>query len=321
VVSKIVWRALGLIAVTGMLLAGLTTRAEATGSYNTNELSYQTPALAVYNGAVYMAWQSTDPQKYLTLDSATAPGYSFGTAHIVASNGSDELTQAGPALAVYNGKLWIAWTSTDPQHTINLAYTTNGTTFSTPVLVGDNSTNYRPALTAFGGKLYIAWTGTDPGHHLNLAYTTDGITFGDAVTLGSNGSNAGPSIGTFGTSTLMYAWAGTDGANTLNFAYSTNGSTFGSQTTYPNQGSSYGPAIVWDPTGALVFLAWTGTNSVHDLNTASSLNGTTFGRQDTDLSYSYNGPAVATDGTQIFIAWTATDSKSTIDFYYFTPAE
>jgi hypothetical protein len=335
--SKNTWRirSLGLITVTAILLAGLATQAEAasrTGqeghhtsvtaqtSYNVasiNDESTETPALASYNGQLYIAWQSTESQQYLDIASASpTDGYTFGPSATVANNGTDEYTSTGPAMAVYDGELWIAWVSTDSKHSINLAYTTNGTTISAPVLVGTNSTDYTPSLTVFDGELYIAWTGTDSHHHLNIAYTTNGTTFSDPVQLGSNSSDAGPSIGTFGTSTLIYAFTGTNASNTLNTESSTDGTTFGSQEAYSNIGSPYAPAIVYipDATAPELWLEFTGSDT--QLNQSFSLDGTSFVLPETIAEYSNNGPAVATDGTNIFIAWTGTNSSSSLNVIY-----
>ena len=67
----------------------------------------------------------------------------------------------GPALAVFNGRLYMAWTGTDNPNHLNVAYTTDGVNFTAPVTLSGNSSVAwaGPGLAAFNGKLYLSFTG------------------------------------------------------------------------------------------------------------------------------------------------------------------
>jgi hypothetical protein len=74
---------------------------------------------------------------------------------------------------------WIAWTGTDPDHHLNMQWTTHYPQWPDPAhtktVLSDRALG-GPALEFFpaaGGRL-VAWTGTDSAHHLNVA-TVDGF--------------------------------------------------------------------------------------------------------------------------------------------------
>ncbi|MGZ3493054.1 MAG: hypothetical protein ACXU9S_16415, partial [Gemmatimonadaceae bacterium] len=80
-----------------------------------------------------------------------------------------EKSSFAPAMAAFDGKLYIAWTGTDPAHHVNVESSSNGLTFGIKVTLSDTS-DAGPALAVSGGSLDIAWTGTDPHHHINVSY-------------------------------------------------------------------------------------------------------------------------------------------------------
>ncbi len=63
-------------------------------------------------------------------------------------------------------KLWLGWTGTDPEHHLNLAWTTAQFP-GVKTILADTALG-GPALSYQNGN-QIAWTGTDPAHHLNIA--------------------------------------------------------------------------------------------------------------------------------------------------------
>jgi len=69
-----------------------------------------------------------------------------------------ETSYLAPAIANFNGKIYIAWTGTDGR--LNVESSSDGTTFGNQVILNQTS-NAGPALASFGGDLDIAWTGTD----------------------------------------------------------------------------------------------------------------------------------------------------------------
>src|SRR5436309_2688886 len=76
-----------------------------------------------------------------------------------------------PSLAVFNGRLFMAYTGTDSNQRLNYAVSSDGVTFS-QVTDGANRSAGGPAIAAFNGKMYVAFPGGD--HKLNIASSTDG---------------------------------------------------------------------------------------------------------------------------------------------------
>jgi hypothetical protein len=73
---------------------------------------------------------------------------------------------AGPALASFNGRLYLAWTGMDDAHSLNVVSSSDGITFGGKVTLGESS-SAGPALTSFKGRLYLAWAGMENAHILN----------------------------------------------------------------------------------------------------------------------------------------------------------
>jgi hypothetical protein len=114
-----------------------------------------------------------------------------------------ETTAQLPSLAAADGELFIAWAGTDSNNSLNVAASSNGTTFGAPVGYGSNSSlsDTGPAITAFSG-LYMVWVGS--GNNLNSAfsvYTSAGLHFQDQRLVGYT-STCSPALTE--TSTVLY---------------------------------------------------------------------------------------------------------------------
>jgi hypothetical protein len=116
------------------------------------------PALASYDGLLYAAWQGkSSPYHiyYSAFDHKTSTWTPEATVPLALTN-----YRTGPAMAVYNGKLYVAWQGqSSPVHIWYASF--NGTSWShqaevPSALVHISST---VGLAAYGGDLYLAWTG------------------------------------------------------------------------------------------------------------------------------------------------------------------
>ena len=183
-----------------------------------------------------------------------------GPAHALVTN--FESTE-GPAVAVFNGKIFMAMTGTNAQHSIYLAYSTDGTTWSNFYTLGNNTSvpNAAPALAAFNNKLYITWTGG--GNYVNIASSTDGITFSNQSVIFSGTYNAlGSTALAVANNKLYIAFAGITAvagvSNPVWSSYSSNGVTWTApqEHSFGANGSQWSPGLgSWVGTG--VTLAFT----------------------------------------------------------------
>lgn len=150
------------LKATASATANTTATVKAQGtSYNwatpqTNQMmaTSQSPALAVFNNRLYMAWkgQFTDQRLYV---SNTTDGSSW-----TPPQSSDALkTNQSPALAVFNNQLNMAWQGTTGDQSLLWSSITDGSNWATPQNNTELKTNQSPALASFNNQLYMAWQG------------------------------------------------------------------------------------------------------------------------------------------------------------------
>jgi hypothetical protein len=157
-----------------------------------------------------------------------------------------------PSLAVFNGKLFMAYTGTDSNQRLNYAVTWDGTNWS-QVTDTNNRSGGGPAIAVFNGKMYVAFPGIND-HRINIASSTDGQHYSSQYVINSGWvTNWRPALGSGG-GRLWLAWQGQD--NGLYTAYTTNGAnwTFGpirhaQSGTIPTVPPTYWSSqVAWPPT-------------------------------------------------------------------------
>ena len=131
-----------------------------------------TPAVAVYNGDVFMAFTGMNAQVYVA---ESTNGVNFGSP---VSNANAIASGVGPGLATFNGALWLAWTG--GYNDINLKSSTNGLNFYNKVLLSQKAFN-APKLGVDGTDLWLQYAGVDSWHSLTTSYSTDGVSFSTPV--------------------------------------------------------------------------------------------------------------------------------------------
>jgi hypothetical protein len=124
------------------------------------------PALAVYNGLLYMAYKSSgdDTIWYNVFD-----GNDWWQQDQQISAGGHTLTSAAPALAVYNGQLMMVYRSSGDDTIWGNEFQANGNFWPTQdhqISAGGHTlTSAAPALAVYNGLLYMAYKSSgDDGH-------------------------------------------------------------------------------------------------------------------------------------------------------------
>jgi hypothetical protein len=133
------------------------------------------PAVAVFNGRLFMAWQGID-NDHLLWWASSSDGVNFdGPNNHGTQTQSSMKSSFGPALAVFKGRLFMAWNFDSPGFTgpsggsLSLASSSDGLQFeelSTPY-----SLVLEPALAVFNDRLFMAFI--VEGQHLNWASSHD----------------------------------------------------------------------------------------------------------------------------------------------------
>jgi hypothetical protein len=227
----------------------------------------------------------------------------------------------------------IAWTGTDPGHSLNVIVSQDGFEYSkNKVTLQDNSDSH-PAVLLFANTtsgtlgpnlVVLAWTGTDSNHSLNVMFDVYGVR--QKITLSDN-SAFSPALAYF-KGQVWLAWTGTDSGQSLNvMPMGSHGVTPGHKTTLRGTGFSSrgGPSLRADARDNQLLLSWTQTAAPSYIDLAQSSDGvawaTSFSPPPPQTSGS--GPDVLAVSDTIpvglptdYWAWTGTDSLNSLNIAY-----
>jgi hypothetical protein len=180
------------------------------------------PTLASFNGRLYLGWTGLDG--HLNVESS-ANGMTFSNKVTLGETSlltfGTQTQTLSPALASFDGKLYIAWTGNVT--TLNVESSTDGMTFSNKVTLPETETSHAaPALTvenaaSHGQPTSLVLGFTSVGSELiNTQVSTDGRTFSGKMTSTQTGFEGlalvSPSRGM-----LDVAWTSTTNLRQLNF--------------------------------------------------------------------------------------------------------
>ena len=296
-----------------------------------SETSMDGPAIVqTYHPDTVLAWTGTDKLHHLNI-MTSSDGLRYSNKHIL-----PELSLWRPAVAFIDtgrgepyGTIVLAWTGTDPNHTLNVEFIkTPEFTVTRKVIFWGETSFTAPALATINGDvnadIYLSWAGTDPAHTLNMLHMTTRSQAVDKHILWGWRSISRPNLatdhsydGTAGTSPLVLSWTGVNNhiycAGTTDRVHWTMAST-----------SPLAPQSAWAPTMIGFYapglpnywLAWTGsgttsTRSLHvqytqhypawtDANSTATLPETAI----SSPALAYNGQG---DTGEVLITWTGTD--------------
>lgn len=295
-----------------------------------DELSIDGPAIAVtYSPQTIIAWTGTDPNHLLNI-MTSSDGLHYSNKHILPEN-----SLWRPAVAYIDsgrgapyGTIVLAWTGTDPNHTLNVEF------ISTPdfnvtrkiTFWGENSFT-APALATINGDIrsdiYLSWAGTDPGHTVNVMHLSTDSDQTDKTILWGWNSLSRPNLSTdpsvSASNALILSWTGTN--HRIYFATSTDKIHWNMPNTSPlSIQTDWAPSMIGIATTSqpgLHWLAWAGngTSPTGNINlqytqhypTWSDANATTSLDESAISSLAL---AVYGDGPthDVLIAWTGTDN-------------
>jgi hypothetical protein len=222
----------------------------------------------------------------------------------------------------------LAWTGTDPNHSLNVMFDVYGA--RQMITLADNSF-YSPALAYFKGQVWLAWTGTDPQRSLNvMAMGPNGLTPGHKAILThqSTGfsSRSGPSLRADNRDgLLLLSWSSLSVPPYIDLAQSPDGSAWSTSfSPPPPQFSGSSPDVLSlpgkAPTGLPTdYWTWTGTDPLRSLNIAYTstlpswpapvvtLDERGFGGP--ELGFSGKLGLGAANTVVVLLAWTGTDAS------------
>ena len=230
--------------------------------------SEASPALASHFGRqLCVAW--IDPLELHVMMSSDRG------AHWQMSALRNEFSRYAPALCEHSGYLYIAWTGTDQNQSLNVMRSSDGgLTFTNKVTIPNENSQYGPALVSALipvapklsiQQLVIFWVGTDPQHQLNLMTSQDdGAVFHNKQILGDSSVDSPTAIS--GEQGLTLAW--TD-VNRQMHVTTNLGSGNPSLQQIDHQESHFRPALFEyrypDGRGTGLTMAFSGTDDEHSI--------------------------------------------------------
>lgn len=128
------------------------------------------PAMVAFDGRLYIAFRPADGSDQLCV-TRSDDGVAFRPtprcyAHVPLA--------AGPALAVFNDRLYVA-ANTGPQ--LAVTSSADGVTFDSPQVLEGLRLARSPAMAVFDGRLYISYRPNDGSDTLHVTRSDDGVAF------------------------------------------------------------------------------------------------------------------------------------------------
>jgi hypothetical protein len=268
------------------------------------------------DSTLVLAWTGTDPQHHLNLLTSNT-GSTWINKRTLA-----ETSFVRPAVErvtyMAGGEVVLAWTGTDPRHTLNVlwnAYNNGNSPMKKVTFWGDMSFT-APALAMSGDRIYVAWAGTDPKHSLNIMALSQRTLKVIAIKRYLPfSSSARPSLSIGSADSLLLSW--TNQAGQLSFAIGDEAFHFGAASVSTNT-SSTGPDFFYafsiyigDVVTPKYWWAWTGKDANHSIHIAfnnttvwpPASNTTTLGE------WALGGPELGWRGLTftVVLVWTGTD--------------
>jgi hypothetical protein len=220
------------------------------------------------NSVVSIAWMGSDANHSLNVVYGAYQDYQrFGEKLTLRTDNSFTAPAilAGPS-GVGGSTLYLAWTGTDANHSLNfLPVTEHGGSFTlgTHQILSQYSSNAAPHLVPAGpNSIALCWTSRS-GHPMAAVAGGD-LKFGLVATLGEQTSAYGPGA-LFRDSGDWISWTGMDAAHHLNVVETKSYPTFPNPKTVLPELALGGPALAFNNGNQI---AWTGTDAQHHLNIA-----------------------------------------------------
>jgi alpha-tubulin suppressor-like RCC1 family protein len=132
-----------------------TTATWSSQAFHPQALSHDSPGITALNGKLYVVWNSSASTTNLQLAVSSYDPTTASWTPIVYD--AQVLTQHDAAVAVVNGKLWVAYSASTNNQIGYVSYDPTTNSWSAPALQPQATTAHRPGLAAIGTTLYLDW--------------------------------------------------------------------------------------------------------------------------------------------------------------------
>jgi hypothetical protein len=160
-------------------------------------------------------------------------------------------TSTGPALAVFQGKLYMAWKGIPGDQ--GIYFSSYALQWAPQASVPNVGTSTRPALAVYRNRLFMAWKGIEGDQGIYFA-SYDGRNWTAQAPVPGVGTSTYPTMGVL-QDRLYMVWKGIEGDPSVYFT-SFDGTAWRPQSAVPNIGTAVGATLSAGPDR--LFLTWSG---------------------------------------------------------------
>jgi hypothetical protein len=218
--------------------------------------SASSPALTAFNGQLYLAYRGSGASTSLYICSSS-DGSTWGSQTNITDQNSAQ-TSSPPALATFNGQLYLAYRGWGTSTSLYSCSSSNGTSWSSQTNVttqnnAQTTVTAGPSLAGFNGLLYMGYEGVAGtpvnGADLYVCSTSNGTTWGSQTDLGTvNGAQGYDGMAlAAGDGLMMAVYHGAHTASLYGCAF--NGNAWSSNqvdlSDSNGSGSAWGPALAF----------------------------------------------------------------------------
>jgi len=265
------------------------------------------PALASFNGSLYVAFQANDPVNELWLTTS-----SDGSSFTKAIGYPNIRIGSAPAMAAFNNQLFVAFQANDPVNELWVTSSSDGSSFTSATGYPNILMGGAPAMTVFNSKLYLAFQANDAGHTLHVTSSSDGQTWPAATQVSNVAIGSAPAMTVFN-GKLYIAFRADDPSNAVWIASSSDGVNFSSQRlSSQSMGGSSSPALV--VSNNTLYYIYGADDTSNEMLVTTSTDGSTWQGPAAylDIKMGAAGPGAAAFGNGVYVGLQTVDSRNAL---------
>jgi frataxin-like iron-binding protein CyaY len=272
-----------------------------------NDVMATKPALASFNGSLYVAFQGVNVNNDLYVTSS-----STGTNFPMATQYTNLQSSSAPALAAFNGQLFMAFRGLNVDNDFYITSSSTGSNFPTATRYTNIQMGGAPALAVFNNQLCASFQANDSGHTLHVTCSSDGVTWPAAWQVPNVAIGSDPAMAV-SNGVLYIAFRANDPSNDVWVASSTDGHTFNSQVLTGQTVDGYSSPALVASNGALYYI-YEANDQGHEMLVTASTDGSNWEGPAAYLGLQMGrlGPGAAEFANGVTVGFQSNDSRNVL---------
>ena len=269
------------------------------------------PALAAFNGSVYVAFEGVGVNNDLYV--ASSPS---GSNFPMATQYTNLQMSSAPALAAFNNQLFVAFRGLNVNNDFYITSSPTGSNFPTATGYTNIQMGGAPALAVFNNQLYAAFQSDDPRHLLFITASSDGHTWPAAWGIPNVHIGGDPALAVFN-GKLYVAFRADDPSNDVWIASSSDGVNFTSQKLAGQTmgyGSSPALAVIGHNDATTLYYIYGANDSSNEMLVATTTDGSTWNGPAAYLNDKMGalGPGATGFGNGVTVGFQSNDARNVL---------